>query len=97
MTFEIKTKTMGKSHFFNRKFYKIKHAKYIISLYNYFKCFFKFPSYQKKKKEKKKILKCYRENTMSLNTMSLNTMSLSFKPCSAEGHALQPRKKALLP
>ena len=56
MTFEIKTKTMGKSHFFNRKFYKIKHAKYIISLYNYFKCFFKFPSYQKKKKEKKKIL-----------------------------------------
>ena len=45
-----------------------------------------------KKKKKKKILSCYRENTMSLNTMSL-----SFKPCSAEGHALQPRKKALLP
>ena len=47
---------------------------------------------KKKKKERKKILSCYRENTMSLNTMSL-----SFKPCSAEGHALQPRKKALLP
>ena len=47
---------------------------------------------KKKNKERKKILSCYRENTMSLNTMSL-----SFKPCSAEGHALQPRKKALLP
>ena len=47
---------------------------------------------KKRKKERKKILSCYRENTMSLNTMSL-----SFKPCRAEGHALQPRKKALLP
>ena len=80
MTFEIKTKTMGKSHFFNRKFYKIKHAKYIISLYNYFKCFFKFPSYQKKKKENTLMLQ-RKYNVSKYNVSKYNVSFIQTLQC----------------